>query len=674
MIIFILLKLLLFSAILFIFGWQLARFVLKEKRIEALIPLATILGYSIYLSSLNALSYFIDIRINFYLLCVIFIFLSWLLSRVNSKRGKTEWGIGKSWRIILFGTALLIMVGVGIVGMRFISGDEMGGYLPLAVTVAQGNFPVKEVLAPDSLSQYHYGYILFIAAVSRITDLPVWFGYDLQNVISIGFLFLLGFLLIKDLCKNNFRAYIGSLIMILGGNLNFLYGLKGPAILYQKYILHLPVEAPFKFLDNLMSGRFMLSVLVIHLSIFAWVMLGFALTAAVIYLYFRAINDEKNWFKISFLAGIIFSFLALSAETFFGVLCIVLLSYPLIFAIFKKDWEKGKFFFKISFVILFLGIIIASFQGGTLTQTIKQTFFGYTLPMDYSFSITPEYLLKGLILNNENTFIPIFSSPVFLAWGWLVIFIIPAALYVLKKYFSLGLFLILLVFVSYFFPLVVTAGNSQGDFIRLHYLASLSWNLIFGLFLGWLLLSPPFFKKWGGWQRSLIIILILGATFQGLFYFIVFPFFPELKRDQPLLEEPVKPNPVELELFDWIKENTTIKDRFFAGGLADRSISNSRLTLYTGRFAPTFFYGMSESLPYINRGIDKRIPETVWYEKVLKECDPAAIKTLNYRYLYVNRYWPEGLEEKCLNQTGLDLELKFSEADSNEVAKIYLIK
>ena len=665
MIAFILLKLFVFCSILFAFGWQSARFILNEKRIEALIPLAAILGYSIYLFFLNAFSYFIDIRINFYLLCVIFIFLSWFLFRVNGGKGKTAWGIEKKWRIILFGTALLIMVFVGIAGMRYISSDEMGSPLPLAATVAEGNFPVKEVSAPNFLSQYHYGYVLFLAAVSKITDLPVWFSYDFQNAIFIGLVFLLGFLLIRDFCKNDFKAYLASLIMIFGGNLNFLYGAGGISSLYQKYILQLPVEAPFKFLNDMIFGGVMRGVLVIPLFQLAWVMLGFALTIAVSYLYFRAINDEKNWFKISCLAAILFSFLALSAEIFFGVLCAVFLIYPLIFTILKKDWEKGKFCLKISFLILFLGITVAVFQGGVLTQSIKQAFLGDVLPMERSLSITPQYLFGGLIFVEENVFIPIFSSTVFLGWGWLIIFIIPAAFYVLKKYFQLGLFLILLVLVSFFLPLIVTAGaSSQGDFMRLHFLASLFWNLIFGLFLGWLLFC--FQKKW---QRLLIIILISGVIFQGLFYLVASPVFPQLETGHPLLEEPVELNPVEFEAFAWIKRNTAIKDHFLTFGGELVLWHNSRFTIYTGRFAPGFFYDIGEQFPKLHRGIEERIPETVWYEKVLKECSADGLKALNYRYLYTNEYWPKGLEEKCLANN--DLTLKLAAGEGNQFARIY---
>src|SRR3989344_1702990 len=246
MIAFILLAI--FCSVLFIFGWQLARFVLNEKRIEALIPLAAILGPGVYLFLLNLSSYFIPIQVNFYLIAVVLALLSYFLSHFNKKNGKTEWGIDKKWRGILFATSFLIMFIIGAIVIRYVSLCEMGPvhHLALVATIAEGNFPVKAIFAPDFPSPNHYGFNLFTAAISEITNLPAWFSYDFLHFILIGVIFLLGFLLIKDFCHDNFKAYFASLIMIFGGTLDFFYAIKGFSPLYQKYILNLPVEAPFK--------------------------------------------------------------------------------------------------------------------------------------------------------------------------------------------------------------------------------------------------------------------------------------------------------------------------------------------------------------------------------------------------------------------------------------------
>jgi len=663
--------LIIFFGVLFIFGWQIARIILDEKRIEALIPLAAILGISIYLFFLIFFSYLINIQINFYLLLVLFAFLSYFLSRINGKKEKSEWGIGNLWRKILFISCFLIITLVGINGLRDVQSDQMfPDHLPLGATIAEGNFPIKAIYAPNFPSQSHDGANLFLAAITKVTNLPIQFGHDLHNCIFTALLFLFGFLLIKDFFKDNFRAYLASLVMICGGNLYFIYVAEGISSLYQKFILHLPVEAPFRFLNDMIFGKDILrGGLVVHCSQIAWKTLGFALIIAIIYLYFRAIDDRKNWFKISLIAGMMFSLLALSAELFFGPLLAVLLFYPLVFVILKKDRERGKLYLKTSFLILFLGSILAVLQGGILTETVKQIFFGYSLPLDYTLAITPQYLLKGLIFSDDGVFIPIFSPVVFLAWGWMIIFIIPASIYFLKKSFRLGSFLLLLIFVSFFTPLILTAGISQGDMMRTNYLTALFWNLIFGVFLGWLVLL--FRKKW---QRLLIIILISGAIYQGLSYFILFAAFPALELGRPLVGEQVpQPNPVEIETFNWIDKNTTIKDYFLTFGAEPLGVfDNARFVVLTGRFAPGFFYGadvQTTNKRYLNLKTLKS--EQFWYERILKECDPLALKILNYRYLYVNEYWPVGLEEKCL--TGNNLDLKFEFREGNNFARIYKV-
>ena len=97
--------------------------------------------------------------------------------------------------------------------------------------------------------------------------------------------------------------------------------------------------------------------------------------------------------------------------------------------------------------------------------------------------------------------------------------------------------------------------------------------------------------------------------------------------------------------------------------------------MYTGRFAPTFYYGtgtQTQFAPPVTQNPAALVPYIAWYKKILKECDPSALKILDYRYLYINKYWPEGLAEKCLANN--DLELQFEAGEGNNFARIYLIR
>ncbi len=64
--------------------------------------------------------------------------------------------------------------------------------------------------------------------------------------------------------------------------------------------------------------------------------------------------------------------------------------------------------------------------------------------------------------------------------------------------------------------------------------------------------------------------------------------------------------------------------------------------------------------------------ETLLYQKVENNCDNKALKELDFDYIYVNEYWEDGLEKKCLNNN--NLELKFDNSDNDRISRIYLIK
>lgn len=647
--------LIIFWGIIFVFGWQLSRWLLNEKRIEALIPLAITLGFSVYLFLLNLFSYFISIKINFYLLIFLLASGAFFFYRSNQGKEKAEWGVNKKWRKILFSTCFLFVILTGIIGVRSLGNEDLN-HLPLSATIAQGNFPVKDITSPNFPSQYHYGYNLFSAAISGFTGMPIWFSQDIQLSILAGVIFLLGFLLTQYFCKDNFKAYIASLVMVLGGNLNFLYGVN-------VFLSPLP-DAPFKFLSDMIFGFvvFRSSPLITY-SQAAWPILGFTLLLAIIYLYFRALDDHQHWLKIAFIGALVFSFLALSAELFFGALAITLLIYPLIFWFFKKDREKGRLYLKISLFMLFLAGFLAIFQGGIVTQSVKQMFLGGPLPLEFHTSITPEYFLRGMMYMGEAgpySWIPFFSPLFFLEWGWLIILIIPAFIYLLQRYSSLGLFLAPLVFVSFLIPLIVNMGFWQGEIINLHYLTTFMGNLVVGLFLGSLIL---FLKA--KWQKLCLIILLFLLVLQGLIYLAVFPVFPDLKKNQPFLGEPTQ-NAAEAAAMEWIKSNTDIRNYFLTFG----AYLNSRFIIISGRMAPTFYHQAEDQLS--GALSDAFMPEAMQYGEILQECKASALLSLNYRYLYVNENWPQGLEEKCLTEN--DLELNLSLREGQNFVRIYLIR
>ena len=93
--------------------------------------------------------------------------------------------------------------------------------------------------------------------------------------------------------------------------------------------------------------------------------------------------------------------------------------------------------------------------------------------------------------------------------------------------------------------------------------------------------------------------------------------------------------------------------------------------MLTGRLAPNFYTFFCDRGGNRRQGGVISTPEMVKFQKIFKECDPSAIKTLNYRYLYINESWPQGLEEKCLANN--DLELKFKAKEWEKFIRIYQV-
>jgi len=280
-----------FFAVLCFFGCQLVRYFLKENRMESLLAVGGISGLGLYLILINALGHFLPIETVFYLVWALFLILGLGLFYLNKSRF-LEWGINRKWQKILLTTALLLAVTSGIISFRF-PFDPQGNSAPTAATIAEGNFPPLEIWAPQNPLSYHYAPELFSAAVSKVTGLPAYLAYDFQVAMMAGILFLLVFVLIKQFCRDNFRAFISSWLALYAGTFAFLGGIKGIPILYKLYVLHQEIPAPFKFVSDAFTSQFSFPALENMLRI-SWDAWALPLIIAVTYLYFYLIGKKTN--------------------------------------------------------------------------------------------------------------------------------------------------------------------------------------------------------------------------------------------------------------------------------------------------------------------------------------------------------------------------------------------
>lgn len=651
-----------FFFILFFFGWQLIRYFLKENRIEYLIGFAGISGIGLYVFFVNAISYFIPIKIAFYL--VLSLFLISGLSLFYFNRGASlEWQIAKSWRKILLGTALLLAVISSIVYFRYSPPLHGPGGLPSAATIAEGNFPVMQVWDPSSKLNYHYGPDLFSAAVHKTTGLPLYLAFDFQVAILAGVLFLLGFCLIKRFFDdNNFKAFISSLLMIYAGTLSFLKGIAGIPILYNLYIRHQEILTPFKFVGDIIDTLFFVPVFKKIIED-TWGALTFPLIIAVIYLYFCLISRKAN--KMTFLlCGLLLAVLGQVGETFFAVLALSLFVYPFIFGFVKKDWQKTKDFLLVSFLLLMIALPLAFLQGGVLRGVLDGA----------GELVAPELFKANEIPWHSDYFpdkgLPIFQSKFWMEFGLLLAVLIPAFLFLLKRNFQLGSFLVVSAVIFFFIGVFVQANvwayisEVFGGFVRIgalkrfFHVVNLIGGLAAGLFLAHLYLSSP-----KTWLKKAALFVIVALMAQGLFYQLLYLTiaYPPFTWNAAA-KHYAKPGSFEGKAYDWVRKNTTIDDYFL---IIEKDCSynanftpNYRFVINTGRMAPIYLYHCS-------------YPDNDSLKKIKENCDSSAIENLQYRYLYVNESWPLGLEEKCLFNN--DLELKFEAGEEDKFIRIFKV-
>jgi len=671
----IIFKLIIFWSILFFFGYQVAKWLIKEKKKEVIFTFSGLIGAGLYVFFINAIGYFIPIKVTFYLVLLLFTIIAIALFFIN-KKDNLEWGIDKKWRKILLFTFLALTTITFIVDNRYLLGGDqlLPPCMPSAATMAEGNFPPKAIWTPPYPLRYHYGPHLFAAAIYKTTGLPLYASYDIQVAISIAILFLLGFILIKKLDKTNKEALISSFLMIFTGSLVFLKGIKGIPVLYDKYFLHQNIVAPFKFVFETFEGIFSAPAFqrAIEYPIHA---LGFILMMAIIYLYLHSERIDK---KIILLNILFLSTLALVSEALFVVFCFLLVAYPFIFGLIKKDWLKAKIFLVSSLLILIIALPIAFIQGGVFTHYLGldghnlniARLWGYTNTefLDRGFEINKAPWILMTRLGGKNSELPIYNLEFLLQWGLLFCLVVMAIVYFWKNQSKYLLFLTSSFLIFFLIPLFVLFPLIYSATERFFYPANLFGGLIVGLFLTDLFFKEKNIKK-KFLRNSIIFVSIILITQALIFLFIFLTIgYPPGRWSNASELFPVKDS-FEGKIYQWVKKYTTINDYFLIleseknnYGLEDKS-PNLRFILNTGRIAPNYTYHTSEG-PVL-------VPEPYAFKIIKEKCESKLIKELNYKYLYVTQDYPLGLEQKCLKNN--KLELKFEAREGDKFVRIYKI-
>lgn len=642
-------SIIIYFLILSFFGWQVSKVLLKENRREFLVPLSLAFGIFLYIFILNISSYFISIEINFYLILVFFLIIGLGVFFFKKTNQKTIWYFGKKWRFILLITFLLIIIFYGFSAAREIEGDELEYCRsPLASTIAEGNFPVQTTFIPSQAFQYHYASELWKASLVKISGVKLWFVHDLQAAIACGLFFALSFILVFYFTQKKLFSYITALITLFGGGLNFFFGFKG-------VFNYLYRNGNFAFVADMIHGKIHITFAAAQSIAIDWAIVAFPIFILIFYLYFNLLDKKKEWIKFSILISVLLCVLALSAETYFAIILFSFLVFPIFCKFFVDRQRNIKMDLKYFLFINILTWPIVIFQGGILTKIFK----GQENAVLYDFFVS----INPFIMDVGHR-ISIFSYHFILNWGLLLILIIPALIYAYKKKNKYLLLLGLVSLVAYAIPFVIHIREWSGEIRRVLFLVPPLWSILVSLFL--LNIYQPVRSKINH-RFCLIIFALLFAflCFDSILFVTAHLANPFYRPDhnESFWGEPEKVSQLEMDIYLWAKQNTNSDDYFFTFDKGSSHFPNRDFVMYAGRFAPTFQIFRDQKLD---------IPEASIYQIAKSGCEAEFLKILNYRYLYINQYWPEGLEEKCLSNN--DLELVFDNSVESRVSKIYLIK
>lgn len=669
----ILLKLLVFTLISFVFGWLMIKRFLREKSLAFKIGASFLFGFAFYTFLLNILSYFVPIKFSFYLSLLILLFFillnKGLLIRQIRKIKTLDW---KKCLNPIFITTLVIFLSVFWTGLGFHREDLLTVHTPTAVTIAEGNFPIFHVAYAPVKLIYHYAPELLAAAIYKITGLPLWLVYDFLFALFACLIFVFAFVLVKELTKKFKAAYWGALAMLLAGGFYFIYIFTGIKPLYNKFVLNQDIESPFAFFSSVLGRDYLSQPLISaagnHSLALAW---GLVLVLAIFCLFlkfFRA--PDKKWFFYVIIISILFGFSALSSEVLFGIVGLILGLYLILTLISQKLRDKQRVLGLL--IILFIGGLIAIFQGGLFSQLLDSVddFNKWT------FRLSDEISIGG------HAPISLFSFTILRAFG-LSLILLPFALFYWRKKRDVLLLILLPVLISFLIPFVIDYAGI-GDLQRFFIIALAFLGLFVGLYLGDLLGRYPV-------KKIIIYFLILILILNGLTYYafnLLYPAITAYRHSHPLLAIPPSPSQEERGAYDWIKENTEIKDTF----LVKRQVPNfmTYKDKYGGEEEYRFIKHNRDFITHTGRLItDEPWCEARWcnslgpvdaprvsdelarLEQVKQTCQAEILEKLGIGYLYIEANHFPNFEQLCLANN--DLELKFQNQEKGEFIKIYKI-
>lgn len=611
---------------------MVGRRLLHIRDVIGLIGFAPTFGFSLYLVSANALGYLTGTPSAFFwaLLCVL-----------GSAAASLWWTTGPTSplqyppRGVFFVLAGLVAA-VGIVHMRILTSDPwMISTLPLASTIAAGNFPVHEVHNPWVSMGYHYGVAFFAGAFSWLSGISLSASFHMQSLWgAVGAIFLPAALVYRVTRSWSVTLW-GVVLGTLGGGFAWFHVFPLLQDLFRHYILQIPLAYPFAQLSPTFASMGLSLAIAFNLR---WFTLGFGMLFGIFYALYGAFTEDHSRLRYLWcvVAIVLSAAIALVMETSLVLLFPVIAAFVL-FLLIEKDtpihWRRALL---LGVLVLVPAMTVALIQGGILTQMLHPTEVGLQ-----SFTIIIDGAMGYMYTGERRMF---FWDPLFLQSVGLPLFLFPIVLvYLWKKRKEWPFFMVIALFAAanILLPFVITFVPRNNEFIRILQLGLICSSLLIGCVLGdmWRTYPVRFVR---------IPLLFVGflMVFSSLIYLPTRLIIPTLRFESAPFFAPMPSiTPAQKRLYEWIKEHTTLQDYFYlrtrAGVQSDDIEQQQRdrilFMTYTGRYTVGSFGWGSMSQEHIAAS-----------QSAEEQCDESALRTLEVRYLVVeNAKRAEWFETTC---------------------------
>jgi hypothetical protein len=653
--IFLIVKLLLFLGVTISFGYISSSLLLEEKKISILVPFSILIGLGGYMFLVNAVSYVVPIKEAVWLVLIGFgVFSASQLLSKGIGAFSPEIDFSKKELQILFGLALLVSVISGAVQLRAFDNDDLA-HLSFASTISEGNFPVMNPMDPDTILSYHYGPDLLAAATHNVTQIPLLQDYDIQMFFFSGLTFLLSFLLAFYITDNFYTSIVASIFFFYGSGLLFLNITNGFSPLYHRYVLGEQVAGQWKFIADMLwpkISNFYTYAIRNYTSV-----MGTPIMLAVVYLYFKCVDENHARTKDAIFIGLLLGGLALSLETSFVILAFVL-ALILLWKIYLFTTSKDRVMqhhygtgIRLIAGILFIGSAVAVLQGGILSASIESIGTRQVSSSEnvQIFSLNKNPLELAIGSTVEDT-IPLYS-PTFLKEFGLLLLLFPIAVIVFRRDKKI-IFLSSVGIVAFLIPILVIYVARPWEMARVFTVSTTIFSFVSALLVCFLFNRYKKSLK----IKSALIVISLMVIFGGLAFQLVCmvtPFSNFGKIHVPFIASPLQPSILDSRVYEWIRINTVHSARFYP--------YSEILIFETGRMSPGYYLGLSP---------ESKIP---LYKDIADNCSAVSLKKLGINYLIVS---PDGFSSETFSKkcSLLDAVLVFSATADSDYRDIYQLK